>query len=326
MNLPGSSLQTSLILCAFLTASYVPAAVAGSFPAGPIHVVVGFGPASVADTVARLVAKHLEEKFGKPVIVENRPGNSSMNAAELVARAPNDGLTLFMATVANTLNPAHLKDGFDLDKKLQPIALLGVVPNVLVVDASMPIKTVTELIALAKKDPAALTFATSGQWTASFMAAELFNMKAGTRIVSVPYQGGSNQALTDILTGRIKLTFNAAGTLAPYVSSGKLTALAVGQPKRTALMPDVPTMDEAGLSGFDVGTWIGLLAPVGTSPEIINTLAQASNDALQQQSIKDGLKAQGIDALGSTPAEFADFIQKDIQKWKTLIEATGLKE
>ncbi len=326
MSAPGSTLRTGLILCAFAMASYVPASLAASYPAGPVHIVVGFGPASVADTVARLVARHLEDKLGKPVIVENRPGNSSMIAAESVARAPNDGLTLFMATVANTLNPAHLKDGFNLGKKLQPIALLGVVPNVLVVDASVPVKTVSELIALAKKDPAALTFATSGQWTASFMAAELFNMKAGTKIVSVPYQGGSNQSLTDLLTGRIKLTFNAAGTLAPYVSSGKLTALAVGQPKRTALMPDVPTMDEAGLPGFDVGTWIGLLAPSGTSPEIINTLAEAANDALQQPSVKDGLKAQGIDALGSTPAEFADFIQKDIGKWQGLIEATGLKE
>jgi tripartite-type tricarboxylate transporter receptor subunit TctC len=144
--------------------------------------------------------------------------------------------------------------------------------------------------------------------------------------VSVPYQGGSNQALTDLLTGRINLTFNVANALAPYVSSGKLTALAVGQPKRTAIMPDVPTMDEAGLPGFDVGIWIGLLAPIGTSPDIIDALAQAANDALQQQSVKDGFKAQGIDTLGSTPAEFADFIQKDIQKWQALIEATGLKE
>jgi tripartite-type tricarboxylate transporter receptor subunit TctC len=322
----GHSLRAGLILCAFAIAAYVPATYAGSYPAGPVRIVVGFGPSSTADIVARLVARHLEEKLGKPVIVENRPGNSSMIAAEMVARAPNDGLTLFMATVANTLNPAHTRDGFDLGKKLQPIALLGVVPNVLVVNSSVPVKTVAELIALAKKDPTALTFATSGQWTASFMAAELFNMKAGTKIISVPYQGGASQSLTDLLEGRINLTFNVAGSLAPYVSSGKLTALAVGQPKRTAIMPDVPTMDEAGLPGFDVGIWIGLLAPIGTSPEIIDTLAQASNEALQNHSIRDGLKAQGIDALGSTPAEFADFIRKDIKKWQDLIEATGLKE
>lgn len=319
-----NALRIGLVLCAI--GSFISAALGGSYPSAPVRIVVGFGPASAADTVARLVAKQLEDRLGKPVIVENRPGNSSMIAAELVARAPNDGLTLFMATVANTLYPAHTKDGFDLSQKLQPIALLGAVPNVLVVDASVPVRSVSELIALAKKDPSALTFATSGQWTASFMAAELFNMKAGTKIVSVPYQGGSNQALTDLLTGRIKLTFNVAGTLAPYVSSGKLIALAVGQPKRTAIMPDVPTMDEAGLPGIDVGTWIGLMAPRGTSQEIIDALARASSEAMQQQSVKDALKAQGIDPLSSTPKEFAEFIQKDIQKWQALVESLGLKE
>jgi tripartite-type tricarboxylate transporter receptor subunit TctC len=249
-----------------------------------------------------------------------------MLAAEAVARAPNDGRTLFMATVANTLNPVHMKSGFDLGKDLQPIALLGVVPNVLVANPSVPVRTVKELIALAKEKPGSLTFATSGSWTASYVAAELFNLKAGTEIVSVPYQGGANQALTDLLTGRINLMFNVAASLAPYVASGKLNALAVGQPKRTAIMPDVPTMEEAGLSGFDVGVWIGLLAPAGTAPEIIDALARASNDALQQPSIKEALKAQGIDVLGGTPAEFTAFIGNDNRKWRALLESTGLKE
>lgn len=325
MGMPGHLLRAILVVCALMPMS-LPAAVAGSYPTGPVRIVVGFGASSTADIVARLVGKHLEEKLGKPVIVENRPGNSSMIAAETVARAVNDGRTLFMGTVANTLNPARTEGGFDLGRDLQPIALLGVVPNVLVANASVPVKTVSDLIALAKANPAALTFATSGLWTASHMAVEMFNMKAGTKIVAVPYQGGANQAVTDLLTGRINLMFNVAVSSAPYVSSGKLTALAVGQPKRTAIMPDVPTMAEAGLSGFDVGIWIGLLAPAGTSPEIVATLAQASNDALQQASIKEALKAQGIDPLGSSPAEFAEFIRNDTRKWKDLMAATGLKE
>jgi tripartite-type tricarboxylate transporter receptor subunit TctC len=326
MGVPGGLLRSSLILCALMIAFRIPVACAGPYPAGPVRIVVGFGPSSTADTVARLVGKYLEEHLGKPFIIENRPGNSSMLAAEAVARAPNDGRILFMATVANTLNPAHIQGGFDLGKDLQPIALLGVVPNVLVANSSVPVKTVSELITLAKTNAGELTFATSGIWTASYMAVELFNMKAGTKIVSVPYQGGANQALTDLLSGRINLMFNVAASLAPYVSSGKLTALAVGQPKRTAIMPDVPTMEEAGLPGFDVGIWIGLLAPAGTSPEIINLLAQTCNDALLQPSIRDALKAQGIDVLGSTPAEFANFIQNDIRKWKDLLASTGLKE
>lgn len=324
MDVSGHVLRLGLVLCAVILS--VPALSAGSYPTGPVRIVVGFGPASTADILARLVGKHLEDKLGKPVIVENRPGNSSMIAAEAVARSANDGRTLFMATVANTLNPARMEGGFDLNKDMQPIALLGTVPNVLVANASVPVKTVSDLIALAKANPAALTFATSGQWTASHMAAEMFNLKAGTSIVAVPYQGGANQAVTDLLTGRINLMFNVAVAVAPYVSSGKLTALAVGQPKRTALMPDVPTMDEAGLPGFDVGVWIGLLAPAGTPPEIINALSEASNDALQQPAIKDALKAQGIDPLGSTPAAFAEFIRNDMRKWRELLASTGLKE
>jgi tripartite-type tricarboxylate transporter receptor subunit TctC len=319
-------LRSGVILGALAMLPCITSAAAEPYPAGPVRIVVGFGPGSTADLVARLVGKYLEERLGKPFIVENRPGNSSMIAAEAVAKAQNDGQTLFMATVANTLNPAHTKDAFNLGKNLQPIALIGVVPNVLVAHGSVPVKTVGDLIALAKKDPTSLTFAISGQWTASHMAAELFNEKAGTRILTVPYQGRSSQALTDLLTGRINLTFYAAAALPPYVSSGELTALAVGQPKRTSIMPDVPTMDEAGLSGIDVGVWVGLLAPAGTSPEIINVLAQACNDALKQPAIKDAMKAQGVDVLGSTPAEFADFIQNDIQKWQGILESMGTRE
>jgi len=326
IGVPAGRLRAGLVTCALVIASGIPVFAAESYPAGPVRIVVGFGPSSTADIVARLIGRHLEEKLGKPFIIEDRPGNSSMLAMEAVARAPNDGRTLFMATVANTLNPARMKSSFDLGKDLQPIALLGVVPNVLVASASVPVKTVGELIALAKANPGSLTFGTSGLWTASHIAVEMFNLKAGTQIVSVPYQGGANQAMTDLLAGRINLMFNVAASLAPYVSSGKLTALAVGQPKRTAIMPDVPTMEEAGLPGFDVGIWIGLLAPAGTGPEIVDTLARASNDALQQPSIREALKAQGIDVLGGTPAEFAAFIRNDNRKWRDLLESTGLKE
>ena len=310
----------SLVLAGFGSAGAAP------YPAGPVRLVVGFGPASPADIVARLVARHLEDALGKPFIVENRTGNSSMLAAEAVARAPNDGRTLFMATVANTINPARMKSGFDLGKELAPIALLAVVPNVLVANSSVPAKTVADLVALARQRPGELTFGTSGLWTASHMAVAMFNLKAGTDIVAVPYQGGASQAATDLLTGRINLMFNVAAPLAPYVASGQLTALAVGQPKRTALMPDVPTMEEAGLPGFDVGVWIGLLAPAGTPTEIIDALARVSNEALQQPSIREALKVQGIETLGGTPAEFAGFIARDNEKWRSLIEAAGLKE
>jgi tripartite-type tricarboxylate transporter receptor subunit TctC len=300
--------------------------VAQTYPAQPIKIMVGFGPGSVADIMARLVGKQIEAKLGQPVIVENRPGNSSMAAAESVARASPDGYTLFMATIANTLNPAQNNSTFNLGKDLAPIALLGVVPNVLVAHPSVPANNLQELIALAKSKPEGLTFGSSGAGTASHMAAELFNEKAGTKIVTVPYQSGSNQALTDLLAGRITLMFNVAATLAPQVEAGHLKAFAVAQSKRAAMMPNVPTLAEAGMPSYDAGIWIGLLAPAGTPPAIVEKLSVAANEGLKADDVQAALKKQGTDPLGSTPKEFADFIRADIEKWTAALTAAGLRK
>ncbi len=317
----------ALIAVAFCgwTAATAPAS-AQTYPSGPIRIVVGFGPGSTADILARLVGKHMEAKLGQPVVVENRPGNSSMLAAEAISRADKDGYTLFMATVANTLNPAQTGSAFNLGKNLEPIALLGVVPNVLVAHPSVAAKNVKELIELAKKNPDSLTFGTSGNGTASHLAAEMFNQKAGTKILAVHYQGGAAQGVTDLLTGRITLMFNVAAPLAPQVKADKLKAFAVGQPKRTSVMPDVPTMDEAGMPGFDVGIWIGLLAPAGTPADIVNKLSAVANEALKTDAVASSLKTQGIDPLGGTPKEFAEFINADIAKWSSVLASTGLKK
>lgn len=298
---------------------------ADDLPSGPIKIVVGFGASSTADTVARVVARYISDKIGHPVVVENRPGNSSMIAAQYVAHAANDGRTLFMATVANTLYPAHTKQKFNLGKDMQPIALLAVVPNLLVANPSLKVHSVKELVALAKAHPEKLSFGTSGQWTASFMAAQMFNMDAGVKITAVPYQGGANQAVLDLISGRINLMFNVASTLAPFVKEGKLTALAVGQPKRAIVVPDVPTMEEAGMPAFDVGIWIGLLAPAGTSPKIVDTMSTYANDAVHAKEAEQALNAQGMDVLGGTPKEFSAFIDKDIQKWTRVLASTGIK-
>src|SRR4030081_1646735 len=198
---------------------------AQTYPTQPIKVLIGFGPGSAADILARLVGKQMEASLGQPIVVENRPGNSSMIAAEAVARASADGYTLFMATIANTLNPAETKSNFNLGRDLAPIALLGIVPNVLVAHPSVEANNLQELIALAKSKPESLTFGSSGYATASYMAAELFNANAGTKIVMVPYQGGSNQAVSDLLYSAITLMFNVAATLAPHVEAGNLKAL-----------------------------------------------------------------------------------------------------
>jgi len=309
-------------LCASVALAAVAAAtsvMAQTYPTQPIKILIGFGPGSAADVLARLVSKQMEASLGQPIVVENRPGNSSMIAAETVARASADGYTLFMATIANTLNPAETKSKFNLARDLAPIALLGIVPNVLVAHPSVPANNLQELIALAKSKPESLTFGSSGYATASYMAAQLFNEKADTKIVTVPYQGGSNQALSDLLSGRITLMFNVAATLAPHVEAGKLKAFAVAQSKRASVMPDVPTLAEAGMTGYEAGIWIGLLAPAATPPAIIEKLSLASNDALKNEEVRSALKRQGTDPVGGTPKEFADFIQADIEKWVAVL-------
>jgi tripartite-type tricarboxylate transporter receptor subunit TctC len=313
-------------LCAGVMAASVADAAsvaAQTYPVQPIRVVIGFGPGSAADILARLVGKQMEASLGQPIVVENRPGNSSMIAAETVARAAADGYTLFMATIANTLNPAETKSHFDLGRDLAPTALLGIVPNVLVAHPSVPADNLQELIALAKSKPESLTFGSSGYATPSYMAAELFNAKAGTRILAVPYQGGSNQAVSDLLSGRITLMFNVAATLAPHVEAGKLKAFAVAQSKRASIMPDVPTLAEAGMPGYDAGIWIGLLAPAGTPSAIIEKLSGAANDALNTPEVRTALQRQGTDPVGGTPKEFADFIRADIEKWVAVLASSN---
>src|SRR6201987_3149094 len=258
-----------------------PAAVsAQSYPAQPIKMIVGFGPGSAADVLIRVVGKQMESSLGQPIVVENRPGNS-------------------------TLNPAETGSSFNLARDLAPIALLATVPNVLVAHPSVPAGNLKELIALAKSKPEPLTFGSSGYATASYMAAELFNANAGTAIVMVPYQGGSNQALSDLLSGRITLMFNVAATLAPHVAAGKLKAFAVAQSKRASIMPDVPTLAEAGMTGYDAGVWIGLLAPAGTPEAVIAKLSAAANDALNAEAVRAALKGQGTDPAGGSPEEFS---------------------
>jgi tripartite-type tricarboxylate transporter receptor subunit TctC len=299
-------------------------AVAQQYPARPIRIVVGFGPGSSADIVARVVGKQMEQTLGQPVIVENRPGNGSMAAAETASRAAKDGYTLFMATVAQTINPIFTHLEFDLGKQLTPIALLGEVPNVLAANPSVPANNVRELVAYAKQNPDALTFGTSGAGTASHLAAELFNLKAGTKILAVHYAGGSNQAMVDLLAGRITMMFNVAATLAPQIEKGNLKALGVAQPKRAAALPNVPTMAEQGMPGFDAGIWIGLLAPSGTPAPIIDVLSHAANEALKSADVDAALKTQGIDPIGGTPDDFGKFIIADTERWTTVVHSAGL--
>jgi tripartite-type tricarboxylate transporter receptor subunit TctC len=318
------SLKTALMAVALL-AGAASAARAEDYPSRPVRVVVGFGPGAVADVIARVVAARMSQSLGQQLVIENRPGAGSSLGAEYVSRAPKDGYTLLMCTVAQTINPVMNNLSFDFGKDLAPITLLANAPQILVAHPSFPANTVQELIALAKSKPEEIQYASSGAGTLSHLSGVLLSSTAGIRLMQVPYPG-SAQSMTDVLAGRVPLMFGPAATVWPNVQAGKLKSLAVTQPKRAAIAPDVPTMAEAGLPGYSAGIWMGLLAPAGTAPEIVDKLSRAANEALHSKEVLTLMTAQGIDPLGSSPADFAKFIDVELKKWSAVASAAGLKK
>ena len=310
-------------LCAVVASS---AAHAQDFPTRPIRVIVGFGAGSGADITARVVGARMSEILGQQIVVENKTGAGSSLAAEFVARAPKDGYTLLLATIANPINAAMSSNlSFDFPKDFVPIVRLTTTPNILAVHPSVGVKSVKELIDLAKSKPDQLSFASSGVATGTHLSAELFKVLAGVKMVHVPY-AGSPQAVTDLLAGRIQVFFSPASTVLQHVRDGKLVALASTEGKRTAIAPDLPTMVEGGLPGFETGLWFGLLAPAGTSNEIIDKLARAANESLQADEVAKALAPQGIDLVGGSPEDFARYLASEMKRWATVADAAGLKK
>jgi tripartite-type tricarboxylate transporter receptor subunit TctC len=296
------------VTIALIALACAPPLSADDYPARPVRVVVGFGPGAVADLAARAVGPRM-----------------SGIAAEYVARAPKDGYTLLMATVANTINAAISTLPFDFGKDLAPVALVANVPNVLVVHPSLGVSSVRELIALAKAKPEQLFYASAGAGTLGHLSGVLLNIRAGVKLVHVPYPG-SPQGVTDLLAGRVSVMFSPASTVWPHVQAGRLKALATTETKRAAIAPDLPTMAEAGLPGYDTGIWIGLLAPAGTSRAVIDKLASALNDALKADEVLTALRAQSVEPLGGSPEEFARHIETDTSNWTAVTKAAGLKK
>jgi tripartite-type tricarboxylate transporter receptor subunit TctC len=315
------SVVAALVLAVCLVAR---ATAAQDYPNRPVRIVIGFGPGAVADVVARVVGNHMGRTLGQQIVVENRPGAGSSLGAEYVTRAPKDGYTLFMATIANTINPALSRLSFDFAKDLAPVALIAVSPQLLVSHPSLGVNSVQELIALAKSKPEQITYASSGVGTLSNLSGQLLNHIAGIKLVSVPYPG-SAQGVNDVIAGRVPLMFAGAATVWPHVMVGRLKALATTQNKRLALAPDLPTMIEAGLPGYDAAVWIGLLAPAGTAPEIVDRLARAANEALQADDVLTPLRAQGFEPAGGSPEDFGRTIAGEMTKWADVARAAGLK-
>jgi len=315
-----------LACCAWL--ALWPAAVSAQtdFPNRPVHIVVGFGPGSAADLTARVLSQRLTQTLGQPFVVEIKPGGGSMVAAEQVARAPKDGYTLFIGTVAVVISSLLQPNArVNLAKDFAPVSLATSSSNVLVVKPSLGVSNVKELIALAKEKPGQLNFGTSGFGTSPHLTGELFNMLADTKIVSIHYPG-SAQALTDLLGGRIQAMFSPASTVLGHVESGVLRGLATSEKARTASAPTLPTVSESGLPGFDTSVWFGVVAPVGTPQPVVDKLAAAIGEALKNEEVIKPLKLAGLDVRPMGPAEFGAYIASETKKYSDVVAGAGLRQ
>jgi tripartite-type tricarboxylate transporter receptor subunit TctC len=297
----------------------------GDYPSRPVKIVVGFGPGSAADLTARVLAQRLSKTMGQQFIVENKPGGGSTVAADQVVRGPKDGYTLFMGTVANVINGVMQPNlAFDFSKDFAPIVYTTSSPNILVVHPSTGVGNVRELIALLKSKPEQVFYGSSGVGTSPHLSGELFNMMAGTKMAHVPYSG-SAQAVTDLLAGRTQVMFSPASTVLQYVESGQLKALASSERMRASAAPDLPTVAESGLPGFDTSVWFGVMGPPGISRDIIEKLSGAIGEALKNDEVTKPLHAAGLDIKGGTPQDFAAFIATETKKWNDVVTSAGLR-
>ena len=316
----GLAAALSALLCVPLPA----AAEAQNYPARPVTLVVGFTPGGPSDVLARIVAKKLGELLGQPFVVDNRPGAGGNVAGEVVAHAAPDGYTLLMGnnSILATNASLYKKIDFDPAKDFAPISLIGTQANILVVNPKVRANTMAELIALASAEPGKLNFASSGYGAAAHLAGELFKAEAHVDIVHVPYKGAA-PALQDLIAGQDQMMFATAASVIGFIKSGLLRPLAVTTLRRTAILPDVATVDELGIKGFEATTWHGLVAPAGTPPVVVEKLHRATVAALGDAEVRHALAELGVDIVGGTPEEFSAYIKAEIPKWAAVIKASG---
>jgi tripartite-type tricarboxylate transporter receptor subunit TctC len=296
------------------------------YPSHAVRIIVGYGAGAAADTPARLLAQKFSTALGQQFVVENKPGAGGNLAAAYVARAGGDGYTLLMATSAQTVYAATTLDpAYDVKKDFAPIIRVASLSLVLVAHPSLGVGNLRELIALAKQKPGQIFYGTSGVGTMSHMAGELINMKAGIKLQDVPYPG-SAQALTDVLSGRIQLLIAPASAVIQQVGRDELKALAVATAQRAGIAPEIPTMAEAGLPGYDIDLWFGLLAPAGTPPATVDRLAHIADAALKADDVGGALRRIGIDPVGGPPDDFARYIDLDVQRATEVANAIGLRK
>jgi tripartite-type tricarboxylate transporter receptor subunit TctC len=297
-----------------------------AFPIKPVRVVVPFPAGGTTDLLARAASQKLSATWGQQAIVDNRPGAAGNIGAELVAKAPADGYTLLMGTVGTHAINASLypRMPYDHVKDFTPVILVAGVPNVLVVHPSLPVNSVQELIAFAKANPGRLNFASSGSGTSIHLSGELFKVMTGVQMTHIPYKG-SAPALTDLVGGQVQLMFDNLPSSLAFIKAGKLRALAVTSAQRSPALPDVPTVAESGVSGFEASSWFGLLAPAGTPRDVVTKINADTQKWLASPDAKDKLAAQGAAAAGGSPEDFAKHIEAETAKWARVVKESGAR-
>jgi len=310
----------------FAAAPFALAQSPAPYPSHPVRVVVPFPAGGTTDILARAIAQRYSEAFGQPFVVDNRPGAGGNLGAELVAKSAPDGYTLVMGTVGtHAINPSlYAKMPYDHVKDFAPVLLVAGVPNVLEVNPNLPVHTLAQFVSYAKAHPGELNFASSGSGTSIHLAAELFKTMAGVSMQHVPYKG-SAPALQDLVGGQVQLMFDNLPSSLPLIKAGKLRAIAVTSATRAAALPDVPTIAESGYPGFEASSWFGLLAPAGTPAAVIAKLNGEGNRWLASPEAQQKLQAQGANAAGGTPAEFAHHINLETAKWAKVVKESGAK-
>ena len=315
-----------LLVCAALWLGLSAAAHAAGYPSRTVTLVVGFTPGGPSDVMSRIVGARLEALLGQPFVILNRPGAGGNLAAEMVAHAEADGHTLLMGnnSILATNASLYKRLGFDPERDFAPISLIGLQANILVINPKLPIRSLAELIALAKAQPGKLNYASSGHGAAAHLAGELFKSRAQVDMVHVAYKGAA-PALQDVISGQVEMMFATSSAVIEHIRAKTVVALAVTTPQRTSLLPDLPTIAELALPGFDATTWHGLVAPAATPSEAIDVLYKSTVAALTEPLVAKSMADLGIDIVGNTPSEFGAYIKSEIPKWTKVVKDSGAK-
>ena len=295
------------------------------YPAKPVRMILAFPPGGPTDIVARVLAQKLTEQLGQQVIVDNKPGAGGNIGAELAARAPNDGYTMFYNTSAIVINPAlYGKASYDTLKDFVPVALTAAIPMVLVVHPSLPAKNMKEFVDLVKSKPGQMSYSSSGTGTITHLASAMLTAQMGLNAVHIPYKG-SAPGLVDLAAGQTQFMTDTINTAIAYIKDGRMRAIAVTSAKRSSVLPDLPTFSESGLPGFDAAAWQGVVLPAGTPVDVVTKLNTEIIKALQDPAVRARLAAQGADVYGSTPAEYGAYIRAEMPRWAKIIKESGAK-